>query len=45
MYIHSKRHGGERVVRHNFRFNKMTSEEILGNEDAKGLLRTRIVII
>lgn len=44
MYIHSEGHEGGTLVRYNFRFNKMTSEEILGNEDAKRLLRTKIVI-
>ena len=38
MYIHSEGHGGGRVVRHNSRFNNITSEEILGNEVAKGCL-------
>lgn len=45
MYTHSNGHEGGIVVRNNFRFNKMSSKEIFSNEDAKRLLRTKIVII
>lgn len=43
--IHSEGYEGRTVVRYNFRFKKMTSGEIFSNEDAKNLLRTKIVII